>query len=710
MKINKTMQLALIYYRAGNLQQTINLLEEILCKQPDDSEILKFLGIIYAQLENYDLAVHYFLKTLQCNSNEPDACLALGNIYMSQKRFHESIQYFKKVLEINPNSIEAYHYLAHIFSEQKQCDEAIVYVKKALHINPDNADSYFNLGLLLQQKGNSSEAIECYKKVLQINSHAYGAYNNIGMILHENEKPNEATYYYQKALECNPSFYLTHLNLGKALYDQGKNEQAMAAFDVAISLNPHDIAAYFARCMSQLFILYQNKSSLALSRRRYHEKLTKLRETIPLKTPQDIEAAASAVGSSHPFFLAYQGLNDKELQQQYGELVHRIMTARYPHFADRPAIPLRGHGEPLRVGFVSAFFHTHSNWKLPIKGWIENLTTQKFHLYGYFTGKIKDDVTKHARTIFHRFVEDTYSFEDLCRIILKDNLHILIYPAINMDQMTIKLAALRLAPIQCASWGHPDTTGLPTIDYYLSSALMEPPDADDHYTEHLIRLPNLSIYYTPLDIPEISVSRNDFGIREKSIAYLCCQNLCKYLPQYDEIYPRIAKKVKNCQFVFITFKRSESITEAFRSRVKHTFQQFNMNADDYLVFLPVLDAAHYLALNRLADVYLDSIGWSGCNSTLEAISCNLPIVTLPGNLMRGRHSAAILTMMGLTETIASSLDEYIELAVRLGVDPEWRKQISNTIDANKHRAYRDTTCIHALEDFLETVVREKLHE
>ncbi len=149
------------------------------------------------------------------------------------------------------------------------------------------------------------------------------------------------------------------------------------------------------------------------------------------------------------------------------------------------------------------------------------------------------------------------------------------------------------------------------------------------------------------------------------------------------------------------------ITEQFRSRLNAAFSKFNLDADKYLIFLPRLDQAHYYALNGLCDVYLDSIGWTGCNSTLEAIACNLPVVTLPGELMRGRHSFAILTMMGVTETIASTLDNYITLAVKLGNDSEWRQQISEKIASRKHLIYRDGVCIKALEDFLEKAVNER---
>ena len=419
-----------------------------------------------------------------------------------------------------------------------------------------------------------------------------------------------------------------------------------------------------------------------------------------MKVQLDIDDAVDAVGSANPFYLAYQQANDIELQRLYGEIVHKIMTAKYPHFAHIHHEKYQVTDKKIRIGFVSAFFYSHSNWKIPIKGWIENLDKNKFEIYAYYTGKKKDITTEEAKQHFVRFIEDIYSFEDLCNIIRNDDLHVLVYPEIGMDPITIKLAALRLAPIQCASWGHPQTSGMPTIDYFLSSDLMETTEADKYYTENLIRLPNLSIYYTPLDSPSADIEHENFGLDQESIIYLCFQSLFKYLLQYDEIYPRIAREVHDCKFLFIADK-STNITEQFSLRLSMAFKEFNMDAKKYMIILPRLDASSYSAINSLADIYLDSIGWSGCNSTLEALACNLPVVTIPGKMMRGRHSSAILTMMGVTETIASTIDEYIKLAVRLGLDPDWRKQISSKIAANKHLIYRDRTCIDALERFLE---------
>jgi predicted O-linked N-acetylglucosamine transferase (SPINDLY family) len=274
-----------------------------------------------------------------------------------------------------------------------------------------------------------------------------------------------------------------------------------------------------------------------------------------------------------------------------------------------------------------------------------------------------------------------------------------------MDPVAAKLAAQRLAAVQCTSWGHPDTSGFPTIDYYLSSDLMEPPDGQDHYTERLVRLPNLSVYCEPIDPPPVSIARQDLRLRSTAIVYWCCQSLYKYLPQFDEVFPRIARAVGDCQFAFIHYPKGTHITELFHQRLDRAFGTFGLKADDYCLFLPRLDQHKFVAAAGLCDVVLDSINWSGCNSTLESLVFDLPIVTLPGPLMRGRHSMAILRMMGVTETIAETIDDYVSIAVHLAQDVSWRQTVRARISANKHRIYRDRACISALERFLNDVVR-----
>jgi len=275
-----------------------------------------------------------------------------------------------------------------------------------------------------------------------------------------------------------------------------------------------------------------------------------------------------------------------------------------------------------------------------------------------------------------------------------------------MDPITARLAAFRLAPVQCTSWGHPDTSGFPTVDYFLSSDLMEPENGQDHYCEKLVCLPNLSVYYEPMETAAAPVDRTHFGLRDDLPLFICTQSLFKYLPQYDEVFPRIALETGACQIAFIGFSRASIIGERFLRRLETAFSRFGLRMDDYVKMVPTLDPAHYKAFNQLADVFLDSIGWSGCNTTMEALACDLPVVSMPGELMRGRHTHAILKMIDLGETEGRNIDEYVAIAARLAKEPAWRKEISKKIARNRHLAYRDMECIRGLEQFIRRAVAE----
>ncbi len=183
--------------------------------------------------------------------------------------------------------------------------------------------------------------------------------------------------------------------LGNILNEQGKQNEALNAFNNAIKYKSDHIAALWARCFTQLPIIYpSDESSIQDFRQRYYKELTTLRQIISLKNPQEIEAAAAAVGSHRPFYLAYQGFNDRELQKDYGDMICRIMASKYPQWAERPAMPTHLPEEPIRIGVVSHFFCLHSVWKILIKGWIENLDKNRFKLYGYHAGKKKKRIKR----------------------------------------------------------------------------------------------------------------------------------------------------------------------------------------------------------------------------------------------------------------------------------------------------------------------------
>ncbi len=193
------------------------------------------------------------------------------------------------------------------------------------------------------------------------------------------------------------------------------------------------------------------------------------------------------------------------------------------------------------------------------------------------------------------------------------------------------------------------------------------------------------------------MEREQLGLRPDATVYLCCQSLFKYLPQHDDVFPRIAAAVPSAQFLFIAFRPVP--TEQFRARLARRFTAAGLDAQRHLLIIPPVPHEQFPALLRTADVYLDSIGWSGGNTTLEALACDLPVLTVPTALMRGRHSAAILRHIGLSDRVAASVEAYVRLAIDLA-RPAEREAFSVAVRASKHRLYGDMAPIRALEDFL----------
>jgi protein O-GlcNAc transferase len=567
---------------------------------------------------------------------------------------------------------------------------------------PKSADSYNDLGNLLAQQGKTEEAIASYQTAIDLQPDFAIAHNNLGNLLVQQGEMEKAIASYQTAIDLQPDLVIAHSNLGNLLAYQGETEKAIASYQTAISLQPNYHPAKFGVTMAQLPIIYTSEAEITSRRSNYQSCLENLAASYQIASEQE-SAAAEEVGSVQPFLLPYQGLNDRELQETYGRMICRLMASRYPQWCQPLPLPQLKASQKIRVGVVSGFFHRHSVWKIPVQGWLENIDRSEFELFGYYTDSTSDRETAKAAKTFDRFEHHHFSLSQWAERIISDDLHVLIFPEFGMNSMTVKLGCLRLAPVQITSWGHPNTSGLPTIDYYLSSDLMEPENAQENYAEKLIRLPNLGIYYQPISIQLEIKNKQDLGIQDDEIMFWCCQSLFKYLPQHDDVFPRIAQELSNAKFVFIELE-SKSANSLFCQRLADAFGQLSLNYQDYCLFLPRLHTEAFAGVGAIADVFLDNIGWSGCNTTLESIAHNLPIVTLPSDLMRGRHTLAILKMIGVESTVAQNKDEYIEIAVHLGRDADYRQHIAQQIALNQHKLYGDLTPVRALEDFLLQII------
>jgi protein O-GlcNAc transferase len=683
-----------------NRPDAASLVGRAVTLDPDFAEAHNDRGVILAANGLFTDALSCFERAIALKPGYNEARNNFGRGLRSLGRLDEASVQFELVLKNTPASPIAHFNLASVLEMAGNRLAAEQHYRSAISVRPDFVDAHIHLASLFQDSDRLPEALAHAERAASLRPDSAGAHNNLGNILRAMGRRDDAIAQYETALRIDPSFFMAHYNCGVALRGEARIAQAREHFARAFALRPEFLEAELAWCMAELPAFYRDASEIAERRDAYAARLATLSADIE---KADAPAALSeAVGSHQPFYLSYQGLDDRELQTLYGSLVCKIMAAKYA----APVLPNPPEPqERVRLGIVSGFFRQHSNWKIPIKGWLRALDRDRFHVSCYYTSAERDSETDAAAALSDRFVQGPLLLDAWRHTILGDKPHVLIFPEIGMDKVSAQLAAQRLAAVQCASWGHPVTSGFPTIDYFISSDLMEPAKAADHYSERLIRLPNLSIYYEPAETLPVGIDRAQLGLRASAVVYWCCQSLPKYLPQFDEVFARIAAEVPDCQFTFIEFGGGKAVTEMFRSRLERAFKAVGLDAGNHCVFLPRLAPERFSATIGQCDIVLDSIGWSGCNSILESLVHNVPIVTLAGEMMRGRHTAAILKMMDIGGTTARTIEEYVSIAVSLARTTAERAELSARIAQRKQRVYRDRECIIALEAFLESAVR-----
>jgi predicted O-linked N-acetylglucosamine transferase (SPINDLY family) len=559
---------------------------------------------------------------------------------------------------------------------------------------------FFNLSNKLFLEGRWQEASIQYQKALETQTGEVELYLRLSECFLHLKHYDQAFKTLQDGIRLHPTDGRLHFSLIFNLQTQGRIQEAITCANTASNLMPND---YTFKILKNLLvpIVYKTQDEISFYRQRFTNGLQTLIQQTSLETPAEQKDALAGIGHFTNFYLGHQGQNDLELQRKYGSLVHNIMAANYPNWVVPLSMPPVPKNKKIKIGYVSAYLHSYSG-TLWLTGWLSNCDRESFEIYCYYIGNEPDKITQQFQSysdVFHHF---PHNLEVACQQIIDDELHILVFPEIGMNPQTLQMAALRLAPVQCVAWGHPVTPGLPTVDYFLSSELMESENAQDHYSETLIRLPNIGVSYPKPSIPPIIKTRADFRLTDDGIIYFCCQAPFKYLPQYDFILPEIARRVPKAQFLFLR-------GDLLKTRLNSAFAAAGLKMADYCVFLTIPERLDYLTLNLLSDVYLDTFSWSGGNTTLEAIACHLPIVTCPGEFMRGRHSESFLKMIGVTDTIAQNEAEYIEIAVRLGLDSEWRHKIAEQISQSYDRLYDDQACVAGLEAFYKQIVGERCY-
>ncbi|MBW4551315.1 MAG: tetratricopeptide repeat protein [Aphanocapsa sp. GSE-SYN-MK-11-07L] len=707
------LNLGVLNLRQQNYLEAIEALTN--AQKLDESDPLPYfnLGLAFEFCGDVAQAILAYQTAIACNPQLTEACNNLGALLLSHGELSKAETFFRQAISASPDDFAGHFNLGHALLAQTKIDEAIAAYKTAQQLQPDDLeikahlakaisdqvnpiDLYLECGILAYKNANYPEAVSYLKNVLNLREGHSQTCNILAECYKQLHQEAEAISTLEHSLKLYPDVF-NYVALFLLLRHCDHIEQATSLLKDALKIFPYSLSIHIAQSLL-VPLFYATHAELLEHRQKFSEGLLLLLQELPNRI-----AAEKAIGKFdinlvltvsevNQFQIAYQGLNDLELQTQRGKFVQQLLKEDFPELMHPRSMP-KIDGK-IRVGYLSEAMAFGTLGELSI-GWLRHHNHADFEIYCYYPGSTTADYLVQEFRQFSDYFYHIRDVRELCQQVLSDQLHILVLPNIGLDTIMVRLAGLRLAPIQCTSWCHPVTTGLSSIDYFLSCESMETSTAQSHYTEKLVCLPKIGIAFAKPVIPPVSKTRSDFGFLKEEIVYLSCQNTYKYQPQYDFIYPTIAQQVSQSKFVFLLHP---TIGQKFQQRLQHAFSDCGLDSQDYCIFLPKMSEQDYFDLNQAANIFLDTFGWSGGITTMKAIACDLPIVTCPSEMMRGRHSYGILQTLGVTTTIAQNEQEYISIAVRLALDPNWRQSIIHQMQQQHDQLYDDKSCVLALEN------------
>ncbi len=265
---------------------------------------------------------------------------------------------------------------------------------------------------------------------------------------------------------------------------------------------------------------------------------------------------------------------------------------------------------------------------------------------------------------------------------------ILWYTDLIMVEHSTMLAHSRLAPVQCVSAGHPVTSGLSTIDYFLSSRLQESSEAQENYTEKLILMPCFPVIYPEFHLDKNTLTKKDIGLPEKGRLYFCCQTPFKINPAMDEVFRKILEKDEEAIILFSY--GGTHYAEQLRARLEKSLGKELVSR---CCIISRLGQNEFLVVLDLVDVILDSFPFGGGNTTLQSFAVNQPMVHLASADLRRSGTGGAMKMVGIQELIANTKEDYVEIALKLSKDKAYRESMRQKVKDNKHLIFNQDDTI-----------------
>lgn len=537
------------------------------------------------------------------------------------------------------------------------------------------------------------QALEAFTQCVQLLPDMGPLHYRIGCLLQDLGEAESAQAEYELAARVQPTLFGAAHNAGKLAAGFGQTERARRFLSQAHRLRPQDGITMRLELLTEA--IHDSTAAIAEARQRFEQGIDRLIEAPP-RIDDPLNKADLPT-----FYLAYHGLCNRALHSKLARAFIAAVPGLEWH-APHCSATTRRAGR-IRIGFISRFLRAHSIGKVA-RGLVSHLSREHFEVFALNIPPVTMDET--ARWIQahadHWLVIDSSLTAARAQIAALE-LDILFYQDIGMEPFSYLLAFSRLAPVQCVSYGHPDTSGVPNMDYYISNDLYEPSEAAAHYSERLIELhalPTLAYYFRPT-LAEGAPTRTELGLPAKPNLYFCAQSLFKLHPDMDEAVRGILERDGSGRIMLFAGECAD-----WGAQLMRRFRRSLPGLADRIQFLPRQPYQRFLQLLSVADVVLDTPHFNGMNTSIDAFSVGTPVVTLPTGLQRGRFTQAMYRTMGIDWGVARDTDEYAALAVEAATDGERRRSLRQLILERNHLLFEDVRAVAEFERFFLTAHRE----
>ncbi|PSB37834.1 tetratricopeptide repeat protein [Aphanothece minutissima] len=582
-------------------------------------------------------------------------------------------------------------------------DRALEVVERWLSRNPQSLEGRLLEAELLSERGDNVQAVASLGKAHRIAPTAEKVYAHLSVVMIRMRRHEAALEYVDKALGFDPESFIYHCRRGRLLQLTGDWRGAALSYAKVASMRPYSAIYHLNRDLIQPGIP-SSQEEIEEARRRFLSGLSLVESNTAMRLDIGDEAVP------HTFELAYHNRNDRRLLERYIDLMRRLcepllQEIRQSHVAGVKAKPTGG-DKKMRIGFLSQHFSGHSN-TIAFSGLIRHLDRNQFEVVLIHTAHSRqDEVRDSLDAICEKAVLLSSDFSDAYQTLVSEELDILFFTDLGMNPYEFILPFLCTAPIQLTGWGIPHTSGIREIDYYISAKELEPPGAEDQYTETLIRLPGgLPCHFEDAGLSLTPLPREYFFLPPCDTLVGCLQGLHKLHPDFDLLLEKIAQANPEVAFVFVE-DSIPSRTGLFLERLSRTAP----SARERCIPLAYMGRAEYHALCNCLDLLLDPIYYGSGITFFEACFVGTPIVTLEGSNLRSRVVSSGYREMGIEEPpIAANEAEYVRLVSELCNDPDRRKKLKDAILTNNHRVFNRIDYVQNFEAFCLDTMKNK-HE